>query len=265
MQSFPTQINFKLATKFFSLLRSYFATIDKAKEPSQNQWPSFIYKEQNKRNIYITLEMFSPKMLENVLLYNHGFFKCQCTISIHLLIYDSLHCFILNIIIYEITWFGCKQDKMNHICHLKWLFRKQRVCLLRWCGRLGLVIKRDGLKIYPFTMNKKIHDKRNVTLYYSIKVLINIVHDRVIFNAFQVIQCFFWNNKNTCYNVLNMYNLNILYSFDSLQNFPHVPIIYYNYFHLNKLKFCNINIVLTLKHEKLNIDYNYYSHPKKWK
>jgi hypothetical protein len=138
--------------------------------------------------------------------------------------------------IYEITWFGCKQDKMNHICYLKWLFRKQQVCLLWWCGRLGLVIKRDGLKIYPFTMTKTIHGKRNVTLYYYVKVLINIVRDRVIFNAFQVIQCFFWNNKNTSYNVLNMYNLNILYSLDSFQNFPRVPIMYYKYFYLNKLK-----------------------------
>jgi len=138
--------------------------------------------------------------------------------------------------IYEITWFGCKQDKTNHICYLKWLFRKQQVCLLWWCGRLGLVIKRDELKIYPFTMTKTIHGKRNVTLYYYVKVLINIVRDRVIFNAFQVIQCFFWNNKNTSYNVLNMYNLNILYSLDSFQNFPRVPIMYYKYFYLNKLK-----------------------------
>jgi hypothetical protein len=115
--------------------------------------------------------------------------------------------------IYEITWFGCNQDKMNDICHLKWLFQEQRVCLLGWCGRLGLVIERDGLKIYPFTMTKKIHEKRNVTLYYYVKVLINIVHDCVIFNAFQVIQCFFWNNKNISYNVLNMYHLNIFIGF----------------------------------------------------
>jgi hypothetical protein len=86
-----------------------------------------------------------------------------------------------------------------------------------------------------------------------------------IFNAFQIIQCFFGNNKNTCYNVLNMYNLNILHSLDSFQKFPHVPIIYYKYFHLNTLKTCNINIVLTLKHEKPNNDYNYYSHTFKMK
>jgi hypothetical protein len=227
--SSPTQINFKLATNFFSLSKGYFATIVKAKEPNQNQRPSFSYKEQSKRNIHITLEMFSnsPKMLENLLLYNHGFFKCQCTISIHLLIYDSWHCLFLNIMIYKITWLGCKQDKMSHICHLKWLFRIQWVCLLGWCVRLRLVIERDGLKIYPFMMTKKNHDKRNVTLYYYVKVLIIIGHDRVIFNAFQVIQCFFKNKKYTCYNVINVYNLNILYSLDSFQIFPHVPIIYY--------------------------------------
>jgi hypothetical protein len=64
---FPTQINFKLDTKFFSLSRGYFATIVKAKEPNQNQRPSYSYKKQSKRNIYITFEMLSNllKMLEN--------------------------------------------------------------------------------------------------------------------------------------------------------------------------------------------------------
>jgi hypothetical protein len=65
----------------------------KQKNQIKTQFQVLVIKN-NAKEIYITLE--------NLLLYNRGFFKCQCLISIHLLIYDSLDCFILNIVIYEI-------------------------------------------------------------------------------------------------------------------------------------------------------------------
>jgi len=68
------------------------------------------------------------------------------------------------------------------------------------------------------------------------------------------------DNKNVVtsgYNVLRTI-LNILFSLNSLQIIPRVSIIYLKHCYVNTLKtFTTLIQVLTLKHEKPNIDYTF--------
>ncbi len=64
------------------------------------------------------------------------------------------------------------------------------------------------------------------------------------------------NNKNI-YN-LSWMHLNILLPFNWFQFIPHVSIINWKYFHLNKLETCNIITNFDTENEKLSINYTTY-------
>ncbi len=50
----------------------------------------------------------------------------------------------------------CKHGNRSHDCLLNWLLKKIKGCLLRRGGKLWLVTKGDGLKIYDFYNDKRI-------------------------------------------------------------------------------------------------------------
>jgi hypothetical protein len=58
----------------------------------------------------------------------------------------------------------------------------------RWCGRLQLVAKVNGLEFHDFYNCQHTHGEKNVKLYYYLKVWIIVVHDHFqnIFNILEI-------------------------------------------------------------------------------